>query len=316
MIIIILLVCSESISSSHFPNATISNKLIHAKLYLPNAEAGYYQSTRFDWSGIIFSLEYKGHNYFGQWFDYHDPKKHDAVCGPVDEFGAVGYENAKVGERFLKIGVGMLKRTTDAPYNSFTYYNIENSGERFIKKKANAVEFIHILEDTSGYAYEYRKTVSLITDQPKLVISYCLKNTGTQKIETTAYNHNFFMIDNQPIGQDVAVYFPFELKGDGLGVGEFVQLTGNEIKFLKQLKGSDRVLIKNIKGFNESIADHSYSIENHRTGAGVKLIGDKPLDHLVFWSCSTTLCPEPYIRIEIKPGEEFTWQNTYEFYTD
>lgn len=123
------------------------------------------------------------------------------------------------------------------------------------------------------------------------------------------------MIDHQSIGPDITIHFPFELKGDGLGVGEFVQVKGNEIKFLKQLEKTDRVLIRDIKGFDKSIADHSFSVENHRTGAGVKLIGDKPLDNLVFWSCKTTSCPEPYIRIEIQPGEEFTWQNTYEFYT-
>lgn len=140
-----MLIIKEN-TSFGFPQVVISNNLIQVKFFLPDIVKGYYQSTRFDWSGIIFSLEYKGQNYFGQWFDNHDPKKHDAVCGPVDEFGAVGYENAKVGERFLKIGVGMLKKTTDVPYNSFTYYNIENSGERFIEKKADAVEFIHILE--------------------------------------------------------------------------------------------------------------------------------------------------------------------------
>ncbi len=36
-----------------FPSAKISNGLIAAELYLPDASRGYYQGTRFDWSGVM-----------------------------------------------------------------------------------------------------------------------------------------------------------------------------------------------------------------------------------------------------------------------
>ena len=42
-----------------FPEAQISNGQIRAKLYLPDARRGFYRSTRFDWSGVIASLEYQ-----------------------------------------------------------------------------------------------------------------------------------------------------------------------------------------------------------------------------------------------------------------
>ena len=56
-------------------------------------------------------------------------------------------------------------------------------------------------------------------------------------------------------------------------------------------------------------------IENNETGAGVRIRGDKPLLKLFFWACPTTLCPETYVDIKIKPGEEFRWKFSYEFYT-
>lgn len=121
------------------PKASISNGIITVELYLPEKSKGFYRSTRFDWSGVIYKLEYKGHEYFGQWFNDYDPKKHDAICGPVDEFGAVGYEEAKVGNPFLKIGVGMLIKPDDAPYSSFKYYKIENSGKRYYLKQVIAL---------------------------------------------------------------------------------------------------------------------------------------------------------------------------------
>lgn len=306
---------STDLTTTEVPNASISNGVITANLYLPDIEKGYYRSTRFDWSGVISKLEYKGHNYFGQWFDNYTPKKHDAICGPVDEFGAVGYENVKIGETFLKIGVGMLKKSTDDSYNSFSYYDIENSGERFIKQVDNAIEFVHLLTDISGYACEYRKVVTLTPGKPELVISYKLKNTGRKGIKTTVYNHNFFTIDNQHTGPDIVVKFPFKINGEGEGIGDIAQIINDKIIFLKPLEKTDRVYMGNIVGFDKAKSDHSFCIMNNRTGAGVKLNCNQPLARLVFWAYCTTSCPEPYISINVKPMQEFAWENRYEFFT-
>ena len=89
-----------------------------------------------------------------------------------------------------------------------------------------------MLSDSSGYSYEYIKTIKLTKGKPELIVSHKLKNTGKRRIETTVYNHNFFMIDHQKAGPWMIIRFPFEIIGDGQGVGEFVELQGNEIKFL------------------------------------------------------------------------------------
>jgi hypothetical protein len=56
-----------------YPEARISNGLLTARMYLPDANAGYYRSTRFDWSGAIYSLQYMGHESYGVWYDRIDP---------------------------------------------------------------------------------------------------------------------------------------------------------------------------------------------------------------------------------------------------
>src|ERR1700730_15317597 len=93
------------------PEIAISNGVIRARVYLPDAENGYYRGTRFDWSGVISSLEYNGHSYFGQWFPRYDAKLHDSITGPVEEYStgdsALNYAEAKPGETFVKIGVGV-----------------------------------------------------------------------------------------------------------------------------------------------------------------------------------------------------------------
>ena len=92
------------------PQAHISNGQIKATLYLPDPERGFYRSTRFDWSGVIASLEYNGHQYYGPWFTGSDPSVRDfvyrgadilvsaqsGVVGPAEEFQRPqGYSTAK-----------------------------------------------------------------------------------------------------------------------------------------------------------------------------------------------------------------------------
>jgi hypothetical protein len=102
------------VSAADFPEARISSKTVTAKFYLPDAERGYYRGTRFDWSGQIYSLRTLGHEYFGQWFERYDPKLHDAIMGPVEEFrsadGGLGYAEAEPGGKFVRIGVGAVLR--------------------------------------------------------------------------------------------------------------------------------------------------------------------------------------------------------------
>src|SRR5277367_2879104 len=96
------------------PQAAISNGILHAKLYLPDAVNGYYRATRFDWSGVIASLDFQGHSYFGVWFPRYDPLLHDAITGPVEEYrtgdSALGYADAAAGGTFIRIGVGVLRK--------------------------------------------------------------------------------------------------------------------------------------------------------------------------------------------------------------
>jgi hypothetical protein len=121
----ILIAAALAVSPLHAadpPQAEISNGVIHAKLYLPDAANGYYRATRFDWSGVVASLEFQGHNYFGVWFPHYDPKLHDAITGPVEEYrtgeSGLGYDEAKVGGTFVRIGVGLLKKPQEERFGS------------------------------------------------------------------------------------------------------------------------------------------------------------------------------------------------------
>lgn len=305
--------------STKFPETEISNGLIHAKLYLPDHNKGYYQGTRFDWSGNMVSLEFSGHNYFGQWFKKYSPEIHDVIMGPVEDFTPLDYPNVKTGESFVKIGVGTVYKQDDKPYHFARLYQLLNGGKWTIKKSPDKVLFIHDLAD-KVYSYHYEKTVQLIEGKPELVLIHKLKNTGSKTIETSVYDHNFFMIDKHPIGPGVLIKFPFELRPDSngvdeIGIGDIVEVQGKNIAFLRAIGESEECEYPSLAGFGAGSDDYEIRIENRITGAGVKITCDQPIFKLGFWACHTTACPEPYIKIKAEPGQEISWTIRYEFYT-
>ncbi len=298
-----------------FPETEITNGIIDAKLYLPDPENGYYRGTRFDWAGVVPSLTYKGHSYFGQWFPKYDPKLHDAISGPVEEFTPLGFDEAKIGEEFLKIGVGTLVKPNDKKYSFATTYDIKNAGKWTVNKKKDLVEFTHELKDGAGYSYLYKKTVRLVKGKPDMVLEHTLKNTGSKSISTSVYDHNFVMIDNEPSNQNIRIVFPFDVIGEGQGFGSIINVNGKTLNYSRQIQKGDQVFSSGLKGFGPVAKDYDIRIENTKTGAGVRMTSDHPLEKLVYWACPTTSCPEPYIKLAAEPGQEVKWKINYEFYT-
>lgn len=299
-----------------FPQAEISNGSIRAKLYLPDEERGYYRGARFDWSGVIASLEYQGHSFFGQWFEHYDPKLHDAITGPVEEFrsavGPLGYNQAKPGGTFVKIGVGVLRKPNDSEY-SFAYpYEIVKAGKWTVQRGRDRVTFTQKLTDDLGYDYVYRKTVRLAKDKPELILEHSLKNTGRRTIETSVYDHDFFVIDRQPTGPDFVVKFPFTPKAnEDL---KFAAIRGKDLVYTQELKKGETAGAY-LEGYGKEAGDNDIRVENRKTGAGVHEAGNRPVSKFYFWSIRTTVCPEAYIDIKVDPGRESTWRITYDFYT-
>jgi hypothetical protein len=304
-------------TGADYPEAQISNRILTVKLLLPDAKNGYYRGTRFDWSGAISSLQFQGHEFFGKWFDRYDPKIHDAIQGPVEEFltndAGLGYEETKTGDSFVKIGVGAVRKPDERAFHQFNTYEITDNGKWTVHVNGDSVEYTQELGDTNGYAYVYRKTVRLVAGKPEMVLEHSLKNTGKKPIATIVYEHNFYMLDHQPAGPDFSLRLPFEVhpQADLHGAAE---ARGKEFTYLKELQGRQSVYTV-MTGYGDTPADYDIRLENRKAGIGVRQTSDRPLSRLVFWSISTTVCPEAYIDLKADPGQETTWRIHYAFYT-
>jgi hypothetical protein len=311
-------VIAVTCGAATFPQAEISNGLIKAKVLLPDPERGYYRGSRFDWDGVIESLTYKGHSFFGQWFEHYDPTSHDAIMGPVEEFrgdeGALGYNEAKTGGYFVKIGIGILRKLDDEKYQFYRTYPIVSTGKRIVTPEADRVIFWHELNSGEGYAYVYKKTVRLARGKPELIIEHSLKNVGRRVIDTTVYNHDFYMIDGQPAGPGYRVAFAFAPHAQE-DLKSLAELRGNELAYLRELTARGESVATALTGFGMTPKDNDLTVENTKAQAGVREIGDRPLSSLYFWSIRSTVCPEGYIHMRIERGETFNWKITYRFYT-
>ena len=313
IIFIVTIFCLSSQNIwSEAPQTEISNGLITAKLYLPDSKNGYYRGSRFDWSGVISELKYKGHDYFGQWFPEYDPKTHDAICGPVEEFSAIDFRQAPVGGEFLRIGIGGLRKPDENRLNGFGYYELSNPGKWTVKKTKDCVTLTHHLKDAAGYSYIYEKKVLLIKGKPQMVLEHRLKNTGKKAIKTDVYCHNFFTIDHQTTGPNIVVKFAFPARETR--ESPIAKINGHKIKFLRDLLPDETVSFGEMQGHSKSVKDYDFRIENVKTSAGVRITGNRPVSKIGFWASATTQCPEPFIDINVEPGKSFSWTITYYFY--
>ena len=320
----------SALVAADYPQAEISNGLIRAKLYLPDANAGFYRSTRFDWSGVIANLEFGGHDYYGPWFTKQDAAVRDFIykdadivvsaesgsMGPADEFQTpLGFDAAAPGGTFVKIGVGVLRKADNSSYSAFKKYELVDPGKWSVRKGADFVEFTQELTDAAtGYGYVYRKTVRLTSGKPEMTIEHSLKNTGRLAINSKLYNHNFLVLDKNATGPDYVITFPFAVTTRQPPNKEMAEVRGNKIVYLKTLQDHDTVAMP-VEGFGGGAQDYDIHVENRKTGAGMRVVGDHPLASVALWSIRSVLAIEPFINIALEPGKEMTWKYTYSYYT-
>lgn len=320
--------CLPLLLSAAEPDMSIGNGPLQAKIYLPDAKDGFYKGTRFDWSGVIHSLTFKGHDYYGPWFQERRDSVKDfiyeggkvvtgpasSITGPAEEYAPLGFDEAAAGGVFVKLGIGALRKPDSAAYDHYKTYQFVDEGKWTVTHGPDWVTFRHDLTVPNGLAYVYTKTVRLIPGQPKMILEHSLRNTGKVAIKTSGYNHNFVTIDGKPAGPGYTIAAAFNIKTPKPLEGILATISGNQIAYRKKLQGEDRVTTP-FQGYGTTAADYDFRIESKDAGAGIHFTGDKPLSRAMMWSIRTVVSVEPFIDLNVEPGKEMTWNYNYEFYT-
>lgn len=284
------------------------------QLYLPGQGDSYYRGTRFDRAGVFGKITFRGKTFSDPWFDGCDPLRHDNVCGPSEEFGETGFDEAAPGGTFVKIGVGRLIRPDDAPYDHFRLYEVADEGRWEVVSSRNSAVFRHRLDG----CYDYTKTIR-ISGPGQMQILHELTNTGDVPIDSHLYNHNFFTFGRKTVGAGRSILFPYAISGKWRqaysGVSE---ANGLSIDLFRRLNPGESVFMGQIRPVFEEQAPYDILIQcasPHR-GMAVRVTSPTPFDWAHFWSNHRVACIEPFKAFKILPEETFRQELNYTFIPD
>ena len=313
------------------PRVILRSGALSVTIALPDAQRGFYRSTRFDWSGMITDVTFGTAHFYGPWADGIASDVHDfddserglfvgernAATGPAEEFAnrdgetVPGYNAAPAGGTFIKIGVGRLRKDDLKPYDHFSHYAIVDGGRWTIRHDAHSITFTQRLAaDATGFGFEYSKMISLAPGGV-MTISHRLRNIGTKPIKTQIYTHNFARFDGAEIGPGVKVDFPFPLTGPASDPG-IAAIDGGELRYLRPMKPGDRLqLPPQPGGADKPSGPFRVTGQN---GASITMQGDTPLVRTAIWSVRRTVAVEPFVAIDVEPGAEqkWSWKYTYD----
>ena len=248
------------------PQVKLHNRALRMHVYLPDAQKGFYRGVRFDWSGVIGDLEVAGHHLYRPWFTAVDPQVRDfvysgdgisagansAATGPVEEFQtAFGYDTAKVGDTFLKVGVGILRKVEDRPYRFDTRAELVDGGRWTHTETADSITFTQTLgKPGDQYAYVYTKMLRLRAGA-SFTIEHRLQNLGEVALTTPLYDHNFLTVDGSSVHAGTTVTVPYTLVPSGPVDSAQVSIEGHRAMYREDLRGQDKATF-GLQGFGSA----------------------------------------------------------------
>ena len=282
------------------------------KIYVDLPDEGY-SNSRFDWTGKIKAVEYNGKPITTS----ETPNQTNYQlygAGFYNEFGIetpLGYEETKDGEWFHKIGVGLLKKEGSV-YDFHKHYEIKPADFE-VHTETNKIRFICTSASVNGYSYVLEKEIEL--QDHGFNVRYHLQNTGTKAIVTDEYNHNFILIDNQPIGRDYELDFPFSIKpklfNKTVNPEEKVLLGSQDIKFTDT--PTTDFFFSNLSGGKSVNAQ--WELLNRKNNIRISEQGDFATEAINLWGQKDVICPELFIQLNILPGQSKRWSRCYKIYT-
>ena len=298
---------AETAGSEESPILRLGNRTVSAVVCLPDTAYGYYPRHPGSTGAASCATSAAGDtatSHPGR--AATTPLRHDGLTGPVDEFSPIGYEQARPGEEFLKIGVGTLRRYSKNPYDRFRLHEIVNPGVRETVAARDRIEFRHrLLSD--DYGYDYRKRV-LLTPDPGLRIEYTLKNLGPAILSGYVYNHTSSRSTGWPRGPKRRSAFRSTPRVPGARATTAWPLRRTASASTGELRRGEVVFMGDLHGPEPATRKYEFSIRNLRTGAGIRVSGSGSLSHMVFWACPNVACIEPYTSFQVFPGETGVWQ--------
>lgn len=288
----------------------INNSIIKVEIDEPGDK---YTGSRFDSTGFIRQIKYKEEHTFCTTETGSQDMIATRGAGMCNEFGidkAIGYDECNVGQNYIKIGVGRIKKDADVPYDFFKMHDFIPARTQYKQISPASVAFISDIPDTNGYACKLMKMISITEND--IFIHYFLKNLGNKDIVTSEYCHNFISIDKREVVDGYTLEFPFKVEptkfGENVNPGNVVDILGNEFRW-KAVPKSD-FFFSNL-GKPTEVKDYYWKLYNSQSKVFISEWVDVEPSHLNLWGKGYVVSPEIFVPIYLKSGEEMKWMRRY-----
>jgi hypothetical protein len=300
--LMIFLLATTTYAIDSYSVHVLNHGIIQAHVILPDRSKPYYEGARFESAGFISKLLYKGKNYFGKnYAKEHTPSAPDQVCGNAEDFQNVtGFQPGDTS--FMKIGNGIFSNPDGLPLLVNGHYNVMTRFSWKWKGTDTSIEFFQKSINFKGYAYEYKKKITLIPRKPILQIMYSLKNIGSKDLKNAQYAHNFIAFDQKiPVG--TKVIYPYVPKRKTNRTPPFIQ-TANVFKIIANSISFSKLSVPSDTQNN--------SVSVVAPDGSAILIEDKyQASAWALYTGKNVISPECFKPIILKPGKTETWQRTY-----
>lgn len=295
----------ETMRTSQGDTFTITSDRLTVTLAQPGSPIQ--KGARFDLTGHVIEVELDGRHVFSapEAFDEGRGSGGLGLCNEFYDPANTFYKAAGIGERYPKLGVGLLLRD-DGEHNFMTHYEkIPYPTE--VSAGQSTARFVVQPMECQGYAVRLEK--KLTAQGNNLVIETSMENVGRLPIDLLEYNHNFVCIDRKPIGPEYRLRLPFavDVKKDP----DVLVMDGTAVAW----KGIPAEPFYCLTEELNAAGCHSWELIHTPGGVGMREIDDFPMHHLALWGVSHVVSPEVFIRILLQPGESMAWTRKYEFFT-
>lgn len=240
----------------------------------------------------------------------------------------MGYQEARNGEPFLKIGVGALIKGSCPTCDSTDNYRFNSPYEfaelpqwRIIKSDKTVLSMEH---EAVVKSYGYRLHKDIVLDGNILVVTSILTNLGSRAFQSAYYSHNFFTCDGTPIREGYRL--DLDISGNKGSLYEEPGVIGSwavpldsfagvksyknhvMVEVNRPLEGDTRIKAEFVK---DTSSRGSFTL--HGCGASIRSelpevqSGELPMYAYNLYLEKGTLSPEPQVLIHLEPGESISW---------
>jgi hypothetical protein len=298
---------------SHAPIRLASDRL--AVEIAPPGTA--YARTRFDWTAFIAQVTLDQRHTFCVPED-PDPDKGTGGIGLCNEFGIdqpIGYDDARPGECFPKLGIGVLERAEKSPYTFMHPYKVVERFPIQIETTANSARFVVEPVECRGYAARLTKTVTV--ESATLQVAYELENVGQKPITTNEYCHNFCGIDGHLMGPDYSLRLPYPIHFEPLPQA-LAGHTPSEILVVQEhalrlRETPQHPFYRRLAGFAQT-GQPQWELVHTPSGVRMREIDDFAPCRVALWGTTHVISTEVFKALDVQPGETETWTRRWEFY--